>query len=288
MKKPMTNLIPANEVTFRSSGCGNLKTGKIGLTDKQEAYLSELQNRQQLAVTGAAKPLTANMKVTLQDLIDKRDAPPELSETAKRFVEQSWLLDVYGYRKIIATREMMKGHLCEQDSIGLVSELWESEEFRIKNTRRLYGQYFQGTPDVILKNEGIIEDVKTSWDLRTFFEVREEPELYYCQGQCYMHLFEVDSFRLHYCLVDTPDELLMKEAKSLFFKYGKDEDNPHYQEAVEQLYTNHKVSHIPAHLRIKTFEFKYDEEYVTDLIERVGYAREYYSTLTLNMKKKKK
>lgn len=274
--------VPKQYPLFRASSVGNLMAGTIGLTEKQTAYLAELQERDQLSAVGQAKPLTEKMKATVAELIEKRDAPAELGETAKSLVRKMWLQEEYDFREVMYSKETMKGHLCEQDSLALISEIWPEDEFRIKNTRRLEGLNLAGTPDVLLKTVETVEDAKTPWSIRTYFDVKEPPELYYAQGQVYMYLSEFTKFRLHYCLVNTPVELVAAEEARLFHKFGRSDDSDSYQEAIEQIRINHEYDHIPAELRIKTFEFDYDSAYMDELQGRIELAYKYYDTLTLN------
>ena len=229
-----------------------------------------------------ARPLTEKMETDLAELIEKRDAPFELGETAKRYVEKVWLRDKYGYDEPVVTREMLKGLLCEQDSINLVSKVIPEKEFRRKNTERYQNGWVSGFMDVILKKIGIIEDVKSSWDLRTFFEVMSFPELYYGQAQSYMELTGIRKFRLHYCLVNTPEELILDMEKSFYFKFGCDEENKHYLECCEKIRRNHNFDRILPIDKVKTFEFEYDAEYVEELRKRAAAAADYYHTLKLN------
>jgi len=275
-------------ITFRASAIGSLMVGGNRITDKQLAELDALQLRKEQAASETlidgklVKPLTYNMEKKLTELIAKRDAPFEFGESSKRFIEKEWLRKEYGYDEPLVTKEMLKGHLCEQDSIGLVAKLYPSKQFRAKNKKRQRNDWFSGHCDIDLDSEDIIEDVKTSWDIRTFFETRSFPELYYAQGQVYMDLYGRSKFRLHYCLVDTPEELILEEEKRFWFKFGCDDQNPNYIECSEKIRRNHKVDGVvPIEQRIKTFEFERDEEYLTELKKRVELARIYYQSLTL-------
>ncbi len=89
-----------------------------------------------------------------------------LSQTAKSLVQAMWLQNNYGYYEHIDNEYMDKGLKMEQDSMELVQAVLGGQ-FRIKNRERLQNDYLIGTPDIILPD--CIEDIKTSWSLRTFF-----------------------------------------------------------------------------------------------------------------------
>lgn len=71
---------------FRSHYAGDLMTGvtKTQLTDNQKVKLKEYQSRD----NGEAKPLTEKQKLELERLIEKRDAPPELTDTVISKLQQ--------------------------------------------------------------------------------------------------------------------------------------------------------------------------------------------------------
>lgn len=205
----------------------------------------------------------------------------ELSQTAKTYIENEWLRINYGYDKPVVTDAILKGQLCEQDSIALLDRVKPAKNKRWKNRERKTDGFFTGCCDLDLKAEDTIEDLKTSWDMRTFFEVKEVPTLYYAQGQVYMYLYRRSHFRLHYCLVDTPEELILEEEKKFYFKFNCNEENRHYIECCEKIRNNHSLQRIPIEKRVKTFEFERDDKYIEELKGRVVKAREYYKKITL-------
>lgn len=211
-----------------------------------------------------------------------------LSQTTKTFIKELFLKNEYGFEEPVMTDEMMKGLLCEQDSLALVQAVLKGE-FRLKNDKNFTNEYFTGTPDIILQKEDFIEDVKTSWNIKTFFnagdpesdEERKISKMYYYQALVYMALCQKKNYRLVYCLVNTPDELVQEQIKRFYFKFGCDEQNPNYQKASEQIMRNHNFDDIPLEKRIKIFTFPFDNNEYLRMIEQAIKARQYYSTLHL-------
>lgn len=204
----------------------------------------------------------------------------ELSETTKTFIKELWLREEYNYDAPVSTPQMLKGLLCEQDSFDLVTRQIPVDEFRVKNEEWFKDDMFSGTPDCILKS-GVVEDIKTSWTLKTFLDSELEKS-YYTQLQVYMHLTGCKKARLIYCLVDTPEEIVRDQTMKFFWKYGADEDNPHYQEAERKIYHMHKVSDkILENKRVKYFEFDYDVDHIELLKGEVEKAWKFYNTLEL-------
>lgn len=204
----------------------------------------------------------------------------ELGETAKSFIEEMWLRDKYGYYEEVQTDEMKKGSLCEQDSMELVQKVCGGE-FRTAYGQRLQNEYIIGTPDIVLESEGVIEDIKTSWSLKTFFNAELKSD-YYAQGQGYMELKKFKKYRLIYCLVPTPANLLNNEYKRIEWRYENDFDNPDFQKAVTQFGRNNECIHdIPEKQRVKIFEFEYDAGFIEKLYSQIEKARKYYEKLSL-------
>lgn len=202
----------------------------------------------------------------------------ELGQTAKTFIEEMWLHDKYGFYEEVQTDEMRKGLLCEQDAMELVQKVYGGE-FRTAYGKQLANDYIKGTPDIVLSTH--IEDIKTSWSLKTFFNAELLPA-YYAQGQGYMELTGRKKYKVIYCLVPTPAALLDGEYKRIEWRFKGDENNPDFQKAVTQFGRNNECIHdIPIDKRIKIFEFDYDAEYIKKLYSQIEKARKYYESLSL-------
>ena len=156
-----------------------------------------------------------------------------LSETAKTYLRDLWLQDTYGYKEpSTPSVEMLKGLMCEADSMSLVQDVLGGA-FRVKNLVTYKKGSLRGTPDCILPDA--VEDIKTSWSLRTFYEADGTNSAYYWQAVGYMMLARTSSYRLIYCLVPTPDELMQREINKLLNAYGKNTQHPHFIQAFDNL-----------------------------------------------------
>lgn len=264
-------------VKFRASSVGNLLVGGNAITDKQLAKLDELQARKD---DPNAKPLTANMQAELDDLIAKRDGEFKFGATAMSYIRDCWLRNVYGYDEPIVTNEMLKGILCEDEAIGVLTRQIAGG-FRVKNDEQFEDKDFTGEPDVLLGDDWV-EDIKCSWTLRTFVETQRADPLYYTQGQVYLALTGRRFFRLAHVLVDTPFEIVEEERKRFYFRFNCDEDNPYYKKAIAQVNAMHNASRkVPESQRIKVFEFTRSDNHIATLRERVQLARRIYASMTL-------
>ena len=201
-----------------------------------------------------------------------------LSETAKTFVEDKWLFDTFGFAESIKNQYMDKGNECEQDSMDLVTQVLEGG-FRSRYNTKLQNDYVIGTPDIVLQD--CVEDIKTSWNLKTFFNA-ELSKMYFAQAQCYMWLTGKEKYRLIYALVPTPQSMVLNECEKLVYKYGKNYDNEDYIAECQQIQRNNDlIKELPIEKRVKVFAFDYDSNYIETLKGKIEKAREYYNTLKL-------
>lgn len=263
-------------IKFHAHSVGNLLVGGNAMTDRQRQQLKELLSRKN---DPNAKPLTPKMELDLADLIAKRDAGFEFGATALSYIRDCWLRNEFGYDEPIMTNELLKGLICEDEALGVLSRQVDGP-FRIKNEECYENDWFVGTPDVVL--DDAVEDVKCSWTLKTFADVQHPSAIYYAQGQVYMDLTGRDLFRLVHVLVDTPEQIVMEERKRFYFRFDCNEEDPHYLECSRKVDAMHGASRlIPEEHRIKVFEIRREDVYLMKLRKRVEQAREIYATLTL-------
>lgn len=205
-----------------------------------------------------------------------------LGETAKTLITEIWLNNEYGYKEDVVTDEMMKGLICEQDSMALVQDVLGGE-FRTKNTERFTNECITGLPDIILKKDDYDEDVKSSWSLRTYINADfKKGNDYWWQGQGYMWLTGKKNYRLIYCLVPTPDDIIVEQKKRFYYKFNCDETNKDYINISMQIdHNNNIISKIPKEKRVKIFEFPFDKEAIEKVKTQHAKALNYYNTLKL-------
>jgi len=196
-----------------------------------------------------------------------------LSETAKSFLRELWIEETFGREKLdqLGNKYMRKGTMCETDSLELYERVTGKKYF--KNQKTFTNEFIIGTPDVA---KGELIDIKTSWDIWTFATVDESQcrKDYYIQVLCYMWLKSFKKGTVVYALVNTPDTMIADELYRLSFKLDPDEDTEKYR-------CNYIFDDIPEKDRIKPFEFEYDEEIIEKIKERISFARDYLSEMTL-------
>jgi len=175
-----------------------------------------------------------------------------LSETTKTYVKE-WLTEsIYGVRKEIKSKYLIKGLKLEDNAIDKAIE-WLDLPFAIKNEKFFEDDFFCGTPDLIV--DDVVYDIKCSWDCFTFplFENEIPNKDYFYQLQVYMHLTGCKKAVLTYVLLNTPEELTYEEK--------------HNYDSMDKKY------------RIKTYAFDYDKTIIDALKEKVTNLREYINIL---------
>lgn len=203
-----------------------------------------------------------------------------LGQTSKSFIEETWLKNKYGYEETIMTDAMLKGHLCESESRVLIHQVLGGE-MRLRNEERLNNDYVIGTPDVVLKKEDVVEDIKNSQNIRTYLK-SEITKNYYWQAQGYMWLTGKKKYRLIYTLNPDPFEIVEEQKKRLFFKYNCDESNQDYIDFCSQIDKNQNIiNSLSKKEKVKVFEIEYSLSDIEKLKNQVEEARKYYETLTL-------
>lgn len=222
--------------------------GAIGLTETQEAKLTELFERKKLNV----KPLTSNMESELATLLHKK-AHPELPTGAKTYLKE-WYA---GDQEEIHSKYFDKGNMVEPDVIDMAADKL-GFGFVEKNEVSLHDEYFTGTADLVLPN--MIIDVKSPWGNKTLQEAAtdEVNEDYIMQGRVYMRLYNKPEFILFYGLVDTPAEV-------------------NYEREIS-------FAHIPENERWVAYKIKRDVTIEQDIVNRVIMCRSWLADYDAKVK----
>lgn len=176
-----------------------------------------------------------------------------LSVGAKTYIEELAKEFVYGFKKVVSSKEMEKGTLVEPHSIELINDVFFTSY--TKNTERRENEWLTGECDIYVPNTKII-DVKSPWSLATFpatvFAGQDKDYEWQLRG--YMFLWDCDHAEINYCMVNTPDELIRFEDPSM-----------------------HYVDHIDPSLRITRVQYDRDRELEEKIKTKVEAARVFFN-----------
>jgi hypothetical protein len=198
-----------------------------------------------------------------------------LSATTKTYIKELVLEHKYGIKKEINSRYLDKGNQVEDMAIELAEQALELG-FVFKNELYFENDHLTGTPDII--TDTLIIDVKSSWNGTTFpmFEDELPNKDYYWQLQGYMELTGKHNAIVAYCLVDTPEDIVLDEIRRV--AWAKKELEPS-EETEHDVRSQHEFNHIPKDKRVKAFLVEKDEHAIWQIKERVEQCREYYTEL---------
>lgn len=185
------------------------------------------------------------------------------TKTQLAILHEFLIQEKYGREKFFSNDFTKKGNECEETSLTLACKVLKLG-FVKKNEKSFENEFLTGTPDVILKNE--IIDIKTSWNIFTF-PFFEEPDDYFWQMQGYLALTGLEKARVVYCLVDTPEHLILSEAYKRAYAKGTTAE-----EEQDIATKHHTFGDIPENEKVKVVEFGRDEEAIKLIYERVKEA----------------
>lgn len=269
----MTNF---NDVLIRCSCIGKIMANGKGsvLTEKQSAELERLQG---------LPSRTEKQEATLQEYVAKRDAPPELSETAKSYLKEVYMSYKYGKESLGGSERSkytIKGRSVEDQSIMMLSRI-DGLPYD-KNQERFTNAYLTGEPDILVRDENgnitKVIDIKSSWDGASLLSNIGNPlnPLYYWQVNGYMALTGATEAEVCYCLVNMPQEIIEGEKKRIFYTMNPaTEENVDYKKAIERLENAMTFDEIPIKERVVRFSMKRDEEIIQKIEKRVIQCREW-------------
>ena len=258
-----------SELKIRASQLGRIMSddAKNKISDKQLLTLEGLLSKIKLT----------EKQAELRDvLLLKRDAKPELSTGAKTYIKELWLEDNYGIKQEINSKYLTKGNDVEDLSIQLVETMLDKEGL-YKNDEYFENDYVKGTPDVI--TDTCVIDVKSSWSAATFpfFDDKLSNKNYEFQLKAYMWLTNLHESYLSYCLVPTPEVLILDEMRRVSWKRGEGgEVSKTVENEVRQYFD---ISEIPVWERVKSFKVTLKGEDIAKIKEKVNLAKEYYKSL---------
>jgi hypothetical protein len=207
-----------------------------------------------------------------------------LSESAKTHLLDVYVQNKYNRKTDINSKYIDKGLMVEEDSITLYSRVRKT--FFKKNESHLANEFIKGTPDLFvgedINSAEIIIDLKSSWDIFTFFRNHSKDinNMYWWQLQGYMALTGATEARLAYCLVNTPDILISDEKRKLMYKMGcATDENEDFQKACIEIDRSMIFDDIPLNERLIEFSILRDDEAIQSLYNKIQKGRLFLNQL---------
>lgn len=203
-----------------------------------------------------------------------------LSESAKTHLIDIFVSQQYGRQTDLRNKFIEKGLAVEEDAITVISRI--KKTMLRKNDIRLSNEYITGEPDLFIgesvKKADIIHDAKSSWDMFTFMRNLKSDlnPIYLWQGRGYSWLSGAKEAYINYCLIDTPEPLIDKEQKSLWYQMGcPSEADETWQDAKRSIRRAMTYSDIPLSQRMIEKQVDLVGEWKDNIISKVIKGREF-------------
>lgn len=215
-------------------------------------------------------------------MTNPRSKKETLSKTCKTYIQDIFKENEFGIVREFRSRYIDKGNDCETQSIELANEVleWKLPFDVIHGKQHAFeNEYLTGHTDVLSKT--VLADVKTSWDGTTFpmFDEEIPNKDYYFQCMGYLALTGYDKCDLAYCLINTPENMVLDEIRREHWLNNSVWDGDENPEIVAMVRSRHEFDHIPKEKRVKNFVIERDEDVIKSIYERVEQCREYYKQL---------
>jgi len=212
-------------------------------------------------------------------MTEPRSKSELLSESCKTHLVDKFVSVKYNRATDIQNKYITKGLAVEEDSITLYSR-WSKTFFK-KNEENIKNEFISGTPDlftgVAIYDADLIIDVKSSWDIFTFFRTTQDKlnKMYYWQLQGYMALTGAKTARLVYCLVNTPEPLIYDEKNKLKWKMGviNPDTDDDYNAACDELDRAMRYDDIPMDERVNEITIERNEDDIQKLYDKIPVCR---------------
>lgn len=225
-----------------------------------------------------------NIKIRCSRLGDIMSTPRSkgelISATAKTYMQELYLENKYGIKKEFWSRYTDKGIQVEKDSIALANEVlnWGLSFDYIENGGQdaFENEYLTGRVDVLTEN--FLGEIKSSFDGTTFpfFEDELPNKNYFFQVHGYMMLTGLDRCTIAYCLVNTPEDIVLDEIRREHWRLKLISDD---EEVEQYVRSKHNFDHIPKQERVKAYVIERNDAVIENIKEKVELCREYYNSL---------
>lgn len=204
-------------------------------------------------------------------MTDPRSKSELFSKTAITTAVEALVGTKYGKQpKDIQTDAIRKGLEVEEDAITWLSK--RDRKVYVKHEGKLENPYITGTPDIV--DGRIVIDIKSSWDIFTFFasKFEEVNKKYWWQLQGYMALTGATKARLCYVLCDTPPAILDQMERKIMWELGNPATDSVSGPIIKAMRDNHTYD-LTAEERVFEHTFDYDNEAIERAYERIAGLR---------------
>jgi len=214
---------------------------------------------------------------SLGDLMANGRGKDQMGATCITALHKIFIKEKYGREREIENDYLEKGTLQEPVSLTLLSEV--DKVLYLENKKQFKNEFIKGRPDSLPTTQDKFPDIKTCWDIFTFFNA-ELTAKYEYQLLGYLWLTGRKESEIVYTLVNTPEHLIEREESRAFYKMGvMDREDSTYKLACSEIRRTMLFDDIPKAERIKRFPVLYNKEKIEQLKTRLIECRKYLNSL---------
>lgn len=133
----------------------------------------------------------------------KGKQPYGLSATAQKVIKDIVDAECYNTPITFDNKYVKKGRECEDAAIQLFNSVFMMD--LVKNDVRLSNEWITGEADLL--DDDLVIDIKNSWSVEQFAEMRRKPTDYEWQLRGYMWLYDKSKACTAHTLINTPENL---------------------------------------------------------------------------------
>lgn len=144
-------------------------------------------------------------------MTNPRTKSEEWSETAKTAMLDAAREILFGVRASLDdVRCIQKGKACEDEGVQLYNDVFLYDLQKIPSNGRRNNGIITGEPDLVAASSMKGVDIKIAWSLLTFPLTSDQADkaTYEWQARGYMCLFDLPTWEIAYCAIDTPADIL--------------------------------------------------------------------------------
>jgi hypothetical protein len=249
---------------------------KLKLLAEEEQKYEAMVNKK----TAAAENKLIKIYKTEQELADLELVKDKenLSPGLKKVLRNIFIKKLYGKRKVVIgepVQQLLRGANSEADAIKLISKI-DGRKY-VKNTETLKNEWIHGIPDIILKRDKKIIELKTDCDAQAFYSRIAQTKLSShnsWQIQAYLWLTGYSDAELQFCLTNPSKEAIDAEMTRLYNE-GYDPNKGlwmHREAAIRKAIT---FDDIPPNERRIVIPVERDDAMINRIAKRVEMCREY-------------
>jgi hypothetical protein len=253
---------------------------KLKLLAEEEQKYEAMVNKK----TAAAENKLIKIYKTEQELADLELVKDKenLSPGLKKVLRNIFIKKLYGKRKVVIgepVQQLLRGANSEADAIKLISKI-DGRKY-VKNTETLKNEWVHGIPDIILKRDKKVIELKTDCDAQAFYSRIAQTKLSShnsWQIQAYLWLTGYSDAELQFCLTNPSKDAINAELERLYRKHEEEYDPgrkvfwPEKEAAIKKAIT---FDDIAPHERRIVIPVERDDSMINRIAKRVEMCREY-------------